>query len=408
METKVFGCKVNKYYTDLWLKSDFLKDKRGIFIASCVVTDKAKKKWIKFVKQNISKLQEDEKIFISGCGALKKGEKDELFFETYNELNDWREKIVLLGEAPKEEQKEEEKQENKSLALTKKFIVIQGGCDSFCTFCLTVQKRGAHFSRQKEAILKDILAFEKRGGKEVVLTGINLSAWGMASTNDIGKSRLGELLHYILENTSIPRIRISSLGPEFIDDTVLEIFAKKRIYPHFHLSLQSSSDTILKSMARHYDKKYIETLLQKITKIQREDRVKISIGADIIVGFPGETEDDFIETCELIQKYTINKVHCFPFSAHNFGETVPASFFPDQVNEKIKNERQKRLLSLAEKIRNEFIQSQKGKEFNVLVEKVAKEKFEGWTENYIEINEKNFVIKNGEVKKNTIITGTLI
>lgn len=408
METKVFWCKVNKYYTDLWLKSDFLKDKKGIFIASCVVTDKAKKKWIKFVKQKIELLKKDEKIFISGCWALKKGKKNENFFEIYSNLKPWKDKIILLEEAPEERKKEEWKEEKKNLALTKKFIVIQGGCDSFCSFCLTVQKRGKHFSREKESILSDILDFEKTWGKEVVLTGINLCAWGLPSTNDIWNSKFAELLEYLLENTSIPRIRISSLWPEFINDKTLKIFSKTRIYPHFHFSIQSASDTILKSMARHYDKKHIENLLEKLSKIKREDGVKISIWADIIIGFPWETKEDFMETYEFIEKYKINKLHSFPFSSHTFWETVPASFFSEQVPEKIKKERQEKILNLGEKIRNEFIQSQKWKEFNVLVEKISKEKFEGWSENYIEINEKNFIIKKGEVKKNTIITWTLI
>lgn len=407
METKIFWCKVNKYYTDKWLQSDFLKNKNGVFIASCVVTDKAKKKWIKFVKQSILGLKEEEKIFISGCWAFKKWEKDEQFFETYSELREWKDKIILLGESPKVEN-QGKKETKKTLALTKKFIVIQWGCDSFCTFCLTVQKRGVHFSREKESILKDILDFEKAWGKEVVLTGINLCAWGLASTNDIWNSKFAELLEYLLENTSIPRIRISSLWPEFIDEKTLEIFSKTRIYPHFHFSLQSSSDAVLKSMARHYNKNHIENIFEKLNKIKREDGVKISIWADIIVWFPWETEEDFEETYNFIKKYAINKLHSFPFSAHTFWETVPASFFANQISEKIKKERQAKILDLGEKIRNDFIQSQKGKELKVLIEKVSGNTFSWWSENYIEINEKNFIIKSGELKKNNIINWTLI
>jgi threonylcarbamoyladenosine tRNA methylthiotransferase MtaB len=406
LETKIFWCKVNKYYTDKWLQSDFLKNKNGIFIASCVVTDKAKKKWIKFVKQSITNLKKDEKIFISGCWALKKWEKDDHFFETYSELKEWKDKIILLEESPKENRQNEE--EKKNLSLTKKFIVIQGGCDSFCTFCLTVQKRGKHFSREKESILKDILEFEKKWGKEVVLTGINLCAWWLISTNDIWNSKFADLLEYLLENTSIPRIRISSLWPEFIDEKTLKIFSKTRIYPHFHFSLQSASDGVLKSMARHYDKKHIENIFEKLNKIKREDGVSISIWADMIIGFPWETEDNFMETYKFIKKYKINKLHSFPFSSHTFWETVPASFFSGQISEKIKKERQEKILILGEKIRNEFIKSQKWKELKVLIEKISENTFSWWSENYIEINEKNFIIKNGELKKNSIIIWTLI
>ncbi|USN59463.1 MAG: radical SAM protein [Candidatus Peribacteria bacterium] len=189
---------------------------------------------------------------------------------------------------------------------TKKFVLIQGGCDSFCTFCLTVKKRGRHYFRAKEDILEEICDFEKQGGKEVVLTGVNLSAWGLDTTIPSShsqvpsppsplslegeggkvKSRFSELLRYLLDHTTIPRIRISSLGPEFIDDACLEIFKETRIYPHFHYSVQSGSSAVLKSMARHYDGPYIKELLEKTKALKRADGIDVSLGADIIVGFP--------------------------------------------------------------------------------------------------------------------------
>lgn len=383
----------------MWLESEELKDKKWVFIASCVVTDRAKKKWIREVKETSKKLTAWENIFLSGCGAFNAWKKDENFYTLYPELWDLKDKIILLEEAPKKEVI----QKSKNLWLTKKFILIQRWCDSHCSFCLTVKKRGPHSSREKEAILQDILDFEKNWGKEVVLTGINLSAWGLKSTREKWKSRLAELLFYILENTNIPRIRISSLGPEFVDDALLELCKEKRIYPHFHLSLQSWSDKVLKLMGRQYDKKTLIDILEKLRNIRRKDGVNISIGADIITWFPWETEKDFMETCNLVEKYQINKIHCFPFSAHLFWETVPASFFPDQVSEVIKKERQKILLKKAENIRNNFISWEKGKSFEVLVEKVRGNTFSWWTENYIEVNEENFEIKKWTIKKNEII-----
>ncbi|MDD5769540.1 MAG: MiaB/RimO family radical SAM methylthiotransferase [Candidatus Gracilibacteria bacterium] len=416
MKYKVFGCKVNKYYTDEWLNSPYLKDKLGVFVASCVVTDKAKKKWLKFVKQELQILKENEKIYISGCGAFEKGAENKEFFEIYDELKEFKNQIEILGESPQNFSNISPFDKGRlggivklpKLALTtKKFLVIQGGCDSFCSFCLTVIKRGKHFYRSLEDIVDEITEFEMQGGKEVVLTGINLGAWGSENTNDYKNSKFDELLKYILEKTEIPRIRISSLGPEFVNEKVLKIFENKRIYPHFHLSIQSGSSNILASMRRHYNGEYMKELLKKILNIKREDGVNISIGSDLIVGFPGETESDFIQTYDLVKNFNITKLHCFPFSNHTFGESVPASFYSNQIDEKTKKDRVDRLNSIGEEVRNNFITSQKGKTLNVLIESIKDGNFKGWSENYIECNSDNFEVISGIIKKNEIIVGKL-
>ncbi|MCD5385115.1 MiaB/RimO family radical SAM methylthiotransferase [Candidatus Gracilibacteria bacterium] len=421
MDYKIFGCKVNKYYTDKWLNSEKLKGKNGIFIASCVVTDNAKRKWIKFVKDTAKNIKKEETIFISGCGAFKNGKAQNNFFELYPDLEYLKEKIIILNEDPElnnnnnnnNRKNISNKLNNIPQIYTKKFILIQGGCDSFCTFCLTVKKRGRHFSRTKEDILDEILIFEKNGGKEVVLTGINLSAWGLDTTNDIGKSKFAELINYLLKNTKIPRIRISSMGPEFITNEVLKLFENPRIYPHFHYSVQSGSSNILKSMSRHYDGKYIKDLLLKTRQIKRKDNVKVSIGADIIVGFPGETEDDFKDTLNLIKDCNITKVHAFPFSGHELGEDVPAGKFPGQVDGKIKKDRMWEIMNLSDQIRDKFIEENIGKTLEVLIEsvktdeKTGKIKWKGWTQNYIEADQSNFEIISGEIKRNKIIIGKL-
>ncbi|PID86516.1 hypothetical protein CSB08_00855 [Candidatus Gracilibacteria bacterium] len=423
MEIKVFGCKVNKYYTNKWLNSSYLFGKTGVFVASCVVTDKAKRKWLKFVRDIIEKEnfnKNEDKVFISGCGAFKSGKAQEDFFEVYPELKKYESFIVILGEDPDDNSLDIKKKEKIPIfseskisnfklknIYTKKFVLIQGGCDSFCTFCLTVIKRGRHFFRSKEDILEEILEFEKNGGKEVVLTGVNLSAWGLKTTNDIKNSRFSELIEYLVLNTKIPRIRISSLGPEFIDDKCLEVFKNERIYPHFHYSVQSGSSSVLKSMKRHYDGEYIKRLLKKTKLIKRHDLVSVSIGADIIVGFPGETEKDFLETLNLIKEVPVTKLHAFPFSAHDMGESVPAGSYENQISEKVKKDRMERILELGDIVRKDFINSQRGKEFKVLIENVRGDKWKGWTQNYIECNQDNFLIKSGINKRNEIVTGIL-
>ena len=483
MEYKIFGCKVNKYYTDKWLNSEKLKWENGIFIASCVVTDNAKRKWLKFVKDTAKDLppsippyQEGNnyKIFISWCWAFKDWKAQDDFFDLYPEINYLKDKIVILDEDPEIPQSHtpgyslsaeadspwpfppREKGVEQSVAsslprgeierginkiptniYTKKFVLIQGWCDSFCTFCLTVKKRWRHYSRTKEDILAEILDFENTWWKEVVLTWINLSAWWLPTTNPPsplgegvrgwGFSKFAELIKYLLENTKIPRIRISSMGPEFITDEVLKLFENKRIYPHFHYSVQSGSSDVLKSMARHYDWKYMKDLLLKTREIKREDNVAISIWADIIVWFPGETEKNFKETLDLIKDCNITKVHAFPFSWHKLWENVPAWIFPNQIDDKTKKDRMWEIMMLSDQIREDFIDDNIWENLEVLIEVVKEENWQGelswndkrehpgvkikwkwWTENYIEADDTNFEIISGEIKRNEIVKGKLI
>ena len=157
-----------------------------------------------------------------------------------------------------------------------------------------------------------------------MLTGINIGSWGASNSNKINESRFVELVRNILEKTTIDRIRISSLGVEFVSDELIELFAHPRIIAHAHLSIQSGSDAILKSMNRHYDRQKLIDTLQKLNAIRRIDGVCFGIGADLIVGFPGETEADFQDTLDLVRNHAIVKVHAFPFSAHTSGYSVPA------------------------------------------------------------------------------------
>jgi len=414
---KVFGCKVNKYYSEKWLNSHYLSDKSWVFVASCVVTDSAKKKWIKFIKQEIPHLKDTEKIYISGCGAFENGKERTDFFSIYSDLSDFQDKIEILWENPDDmpEKKPEKTIDTSKIApltklalTTKKFLLIQWGCDSFCTFCLTVVKRGRHFYRSKEDIVEEILEFEGRGGKEVVLTGVNLGAWWQNTTNDFSRPALHELLEYILEKTTIPRIRISSLGPEFVGENLLTLFSETRIYPHIHYSIQSGNSRILKLMRRHYDGDFMRDILQKTMNIQRSDGIKMSVGADLIVGFPTETEEEFRNTLELVELFWVTKLHAFPFSAHTLGEHVPASFFPGQIQESVKKERLHRLLQAGEKNRAAFITSQIGQEFEILLEKVSWDTFQWWTQNYIECTQENCKITTKNTKKNEIVRGILL
>jgi tRNA A37 methylthiotransferase MiaB len=187
MDYKVFGCKTNRYFAEKWLVHPHLEEKHGYFIASCVVTDRAKAKWVKYAKKKLPTLGENEKLFLSGCGNIRDGVVDPKFFEIYPELSLYKDQIEILPEDPDDFKLTKEqrtqmietkirnlKKFSKSGIFTRKFLVVQTGCDNFCTFCLTVQARGRHKWRPIEEIIEEIHDFVSQGGKEVVLTGINL------------------------------------------------------------------------------------------------------------------------------------------------------------------------------------------------------------------------------------------
>ena len=164
-------------------------------------------------------------------------------------------------------------------------------------------------------------------------------------------------------------------------------------------------------MRRHYDWKYMRDLLEKTKNLQREDWVEVSIWADIIVWFPGETEKDFLETYNLVKDWLITKVHAFPFSPHKFWESVPAGNFENQVWDKEKKERMWELEAIADSVRDDFIDRNIWKRFEVLIEVVKEEdwktRWKGWTENYIEADDKTFDILEWEIAKNNIVIGIL-
>ena len=370
MEYSLFGCKVNKYYLNQWLNY-FNISKKNIknshLIATCVVTDRAKNKW---VKHAIYLLKKRKKVYLTGCGAFDKGNgiDYDIFFDVYPELSLWRWQLILLGESPPLDivQKALQKEKN---TYTRKFIIIQNGCDTYCSFCLTILKRGNHKSRKIDEIIDEINAFVNQWGKEIILTWVNLAAWGCSHTRKPWESKLSDLLEKILEETTIERIRISSLWPEFLDDTFFSLVANTRFLPHFHFSIQHFDDTILKSMNRNYDSRVLDDVLKKIKALNRPDKEYISIGADIIVGFPGEDEKAFYTLLEGIEKYAITKLHAFPFSPHQKWETVPAWDFSHQVPLYIKKQRMQQLLEKWEYIREQFVLKNKQKKRPTLLEK---------------------------------------
>lgn len=181
---------------------------------------------------------------------------------------------------------------------------------------------------------------------------------------------------------------------------MLSVFKKPRCHAYAHLSVQSGADAVLKKMRRKYSREILLEKLGALRSLKREDGVRINIGADLIVGFPGETDEDFEDTLSLVRDYEIAQVHAFPFSSHEGLHAVPAAKLPDQIPEKTKAERMSRLLSVAEEVRERFLQAHDGLELELLPEgSPSKEAFSGWSENHIALSERNFVLHDGQKLK---------
>jgi len=283
--------------------------------------------------------------------------EEEKFYTLYPELAPYREEIVLLGEAPNLSPcPSPSERGNVGTLYTRKFVVIQNGCDSFCSFCLTIQARGRHRSLPLEDIIVEIKEREDQGGQEIILTGVNLGAWGAETTTDPRMASLGTLLRAILDKTSIPRIRISSLGPEFINDKLLEVCKDTRILPYFHFSVQSFSDTILQRMRRNYTAQQVKDVIGQFRALDRPDADLINIGADIIAGFPGEGDDEFPHTLQGIRHCGISQLYAFPFYPHHKPQTVGASHLDNKVLYHIAQTRLRLLQAQGQRNRARLIQ----------------------------------------------------
>ncbi len=260
---------------------------------------------------------------------------------------------------------------------TRAFVKIQDGCQSFCAFCIVPQARGPVRSKRPEDVLAEIKQLVLLGYREIVLTGIHTGFYGI----DIPDWNLNRLIRAILDQ--VPgqyRIRLSSIEALEINTDLLDLLAQdRRLCRHLHIPLQSGSDRILKLMGRRYDRSYYRDLIEKTAQ-----RIPgIALTADVMVGFPGETEQDFQDSYQLIDQLAIADLHVFKYSRR---AGTRAADMPDQVAEPEKQIRSERLIELARKKKKEFVKQFIGQFFSLLVEqKSGKDKYTGITDNYIEV-----------------------
>ena len=381
-EVKTYGCRLNFYESEVIRK--FAKKQNinnSTFINGCAVTNKT----IADLKSEIRKIKRekpDRKIILTGCAAqihqddfskMREvdaiiGNKEKLEEKTYERIRTANDKVNEVGNILQESQAIApiiDKVEKR----VRGFVQIQNGCDHRCTFCIIPYGRGNSRSVKPEDVVKQIRNLLKKNYKEIVLTGVDLTSYG----HDFKKKKtITDLVNFIFsEIQNLRRLRLSSLDIAEIDNDLINLIgSEKRILPHIHLSLQAGDNLILKRMKRRHLR---EDAIDKINKIRalREDVV---YGADLIAGFPTETEGMFKNTIKLVMECNITFLHVFPFSPR---EGTPASRMP-QVSREVIKKRAKILRELGDTQVLNYYNKLKNTEINLIVESEIRGRSDGF------------------------------
>lgn len=398
-ETSTIGRQFNKAGFNT---VDFTDTPDVYLINTCSVTENADKKCRKVVKEAL-KYSPDAYILIVGCYAqLKPKEISEIpgvdmvlgaaeKFQIIDYLTDLtKNPKALVYNQPIAEAT----QFNASYSYgdrTRTFLKVQDGCDYSCTFCTIPLARGASRSDTVESVVKQAEEIAASGVKEIVLTGVNIGDFGIRNGNR--EDKFFDLVKALDNVEGIERIRISSIEPNLLSNEIIEFVARsKRFVPHFHIPLQSGSNKILSLMRRRYKR---ELYVERVAKI-KEVMPDCCIGVDVIVGFPGETREDFIDTYDFLKGLDISYLHVFTYSER---ENTVAAEMPGSVPGSQRADRSKMLHILSEKKRRAFYESQLGKQSQVLFEADQKDGLmHGFTPNYVKVKAKYDPVLVNELK----------
>lgn len=394
------GCKVNQYETEI-IKKDFLdngytevdfEEKADVYIVNtCTVTNVADKKNRKMMRR-AKKTNPDSIVAATGCYAQT----------NLDDLKKMKEIDFIIGNSRKENVydiiaknvshyqvenifDEKEYSSKKYTVLREKaraFVKIQDGCNKFCSYCKIPFARGLSRSRDAQSILEEVTYLGKQGYKEIVLTGINLSEYG----SDLEPSTdFDSILEKILEIDCIERVRVSSVYPDTISDKFLNMLRNHhKLMPHLHVSVQALDDKILHLMRRKYNAQFVIDILKKV----QSEIPKISLTADIIVGFPQEEEDNFKNTLENLEKIGFSDLHVFPYSDR---EKTSAILMEGKIDSVEKKKRVKKVEELNRIKFKEYRENMLNSIQRVYIEEIVEDRAFGYTENYIKtfINLKN-------------------
>lgn len=391
------GCKVNQYETEV-LKSRFMQegfdvvsdqDEADVYVInSCTVTATGDKK-TRQILNRMKKQNPNAVIALTGCMPQAFPEEASLLTQAQvvtgannkQAVVENVKKALVSGEriidiAPHKKGEKFEKMKASNFAeKTRAFVKIEDGCDRWCTYCIIPKARGPIRSKSLEELKIEIEELVENGYQEIVLVGINLSSYG----KECGL-RLIDAIELVCSIDGVVRVRLGSLEPELLLDEDIERLSKlEKFCPQFHLSLQSGCDETLKRMNRHYDTKLYYELCEKL----RNKFEDCAITTDIMVGFAGETEEEFEKSLEFAKKVKFAKAHVFAYSIR---EGTRAAKFEGQLDKKTKEVRSKQMMQVTKDTRIEFLNSHIGKIYDVLFEAtVTDEGTEGYTKNYIPV-----------------------
>ncbi len=395
--TVSLGCKVNSYENsalrEIFLSRGYIEDKKSpelIIINTCSVTSVADQKSRQIIRK-YKKNNPNSILTVMGCFAQKNADIAISCGANIVVGTSFRNEIPDLVETFIKDKKNIVKIDNdvrhlkyesfNSFAMpdsTRAYIKIEDGCNNFCTYCTIPYTRGNARSRDKDEIISEIKYLISKGYKEFVLTGIHTAHYGV----DLPHTSFSDLVEEILNIEGLYRLRISSIEESEIDDKLISLFKRyDNLASHLHMPLQSGCSKTLKAMGRKYN---VDDFIKKVSRI-REVRPRIAITTDVIVGFPGETEEDFMETYNFIKKVNFSELHVFPFSAR---EGTKAYSMDNQISPEVKAARVSKLIALSDELNKKYYDSFKGEELEVILEERNRftKLLSGFTSNYLKLS----------------------
>lgn len=394
------GCKTNQYETDA-LMDIFYRNRYEIVefdefadiyvINTCTVTNMSDKKSRQMIRR-AKKSNENGLVVVLGCYAQISPEEvgaiDDVdivigtdsrshvidYIEKYREGTTER-PLIVVDDIMKINVFEEMSVSSIS-THTRAFIKIQEGCNQYCSYCIIPYARGKVRSRSMDHILSEVTALTEKGYSEFVLTGIHIGSYGL----DLNGVALIDLLEAINQIDGVMRIRLGSIEPRLIDDAFISrIRPLNKLCDHFHLSLQSGSNTVLKRMNRKYTAEMFLSAVEKLRSVFASP----SLTTDIIVGFPGETDEEFNETLDFVNQVGFSEIHVFQFSKR---EGTPAATMPDQVDASVKKIRSERLIDAAHRLSESYKRNFLGTQMEVIIEERKGAEAMGHTKNYLKVH----------------------
>lgn len=421
------GCKTNLSESDYIINS---LQKRGYrfvsykenpdfcIVNTCTVTSRCDGK-VRQIIRRIRYANPDSTIIVAGCYVVfnkefLKDSKIDYLIENKDKLKipDLIDKLAL-NKARRacscDVNFNRDKDRYRNITHARPLIKIQDGCEQNCSYCIIPKVRGRYKSTPPKDILEQIRDLRIAGFDEIVLTGIHIGKYGVdfnVNSSDADKnsnkkvSNLADLLEEIIKHTDVKRIRLGSIEINEIDDRIVNLIRDSgRIAPHLHIALQSGSNKVLKLMRRPYDRDYF---LERVKTIKKSIP-DVVITTDVMVGFPGEEEEDFLQTIDLIRRVSFSKLHVFKYSPRMY---TAASKMEKQVPEIVKSKRSKRLRNLGNKLRENYIKKNIGKILEIVPEKIDIERkmVSGISQNYIRV----YFLLDGSGSRRGIKKGRLV